>query len=313
MTTLPINPFRFSLIGSATSPSQWRDLARRAEACGYSALLVPEHLDTPYSTLSLMSIALEATTTLRVGSHVLCNDLHNPTMLARDIATLDAFSHGRVELGIGAGNRPQDIALAGVPFYSAGQRIERLEASVQHIKELFSQQKGGGENPEGISHADTLAFPPVIQHPHPPIYIGGGGKKMLAVAARQANIIGITAKAGGAHGHLDLNDITPELLQAKIGWIREAAGERFSSLEFSMPLLGIALTEQHRQGFNWAARMFGFTVEQLEKSLLSVSGTVDSISDELYRRRELYGISYFTMGAINLERFAPIVERLSGK
>ncbi|GCE20153.1 LLM class flavin-dependent oxidoreductase [Dictyobacter kobayashii] len=249
MTELPRNPFRFGIIGRGSSPLQWRDMASRAEGYGYSTLLVPEHLDDPYSSLILMSTALEATTTLRVGSQVFCNDLHNPTLLARAIATLDVFYNGRTELGIGAGNRPMDVELAGLPFHSAGQRIEHLEVSVRGIKELFISQNQDAATSSRAPYSGKLAFPEIVQRPHPPIYMGGGGKKMLGVAARQANIIGITAKAS-AHGHLDINDMSPEVLREKLDWIRAAAGERFLSLELSMPILGVALTEQQLQLLN---------------------------------------------------------------
>ena len=205
---------------------------------GLSSLLVPDVLGTPAATLIALAVAATATTTLRVGSFVFVNDYRNPALLAREIATLDQLSGGRVELGLGAGNWPHDYQQLGIPFDPAGVRVSRFAEGLSIIKQFFTSEivnfSGKYYTIEGLR-----SLPRPAQQPHPPIFIGSRGRRMLTLAAREANIImlpisvPVRAEAGS----------TDASIEEKIGWIREAAGERFEQLEFTHSAFGIDLTD----------------------------------------------------------------------
>ncbi|MBV9228720.1 MAG: TIGR03621 family F420-dependent LLM class oxidoreductase, partial [Chloroflexi bacterium] len=222
-------PFRFGVTaGYAPSRADWITTARRAEELGYSTLLIPDRTTVGISApLIALAIAAEATTTLHVGSYVLCNEYRHPVILAREAATLDLLSEGRFELGLGAGVSAFEFQRMGIPFASAGTRVERLEESIQILKLLFTQETVNFTGKHyTISEMKGQIKP--VQQPHLPILVAGAGERMLKLAAREANSIAIGLKITG-HG-VDPTDAT---LEQKIAWIKEAAGERFANLELS--------------------------------------------------------------------------------
>jgi probable F420-dependent oxidoreductase len=198
--------FRFGVVGAnAPSRSAWIALAQRIEELGYSSLFVPDALGYPNSSLSALAVAATATTKLRVGSFMFVNDYRHPALLAKEIATLDRLSDGRVELGLGAGNNPFDFQQLGIPFDQAGVRVSRFVEGFSIIKQFFS---GETVNFSG-KYYTTTALHPVptpVQQPHPPILIGSQGRRMLTLAAREANII-----------------VLMPPIEEKLAWIREAA------------------------------------------------------------------------------------------
>src|SRR5581483_4276301 len=220
-------PFRFGIVtsGDNLSRSAWITLAHRAEELGYATLHLPD--STPTAALTSMAVAATATTTLRVGSFVFVNDYRNPALLAREIATLDQLSDGRVELGLGAGNWPLDFQQLGIPFEKAGVRFSRFEEGFSIIKQFFISEVVNFSG-KYYTVKDLRGRPGSVQHPHPPIFIGSGGRRMLTLAAREADIIAPIAQG-------------PEALEEKLGWIREAAGERFEHLTFSQSIFDIEL------------------------------------------------------------------------
>src|SRR5205085_11460798 len=132
-------PFRFAVVSvGAPALDAWSGLARRAEELGYSTLVMPDRLQTPLAIHTALAVAAAVTTRLRVGSHVFVTDFRHPALVAREMATLDALSGGRVELGLGAGVSPSDYQTLGVPFDSPGTRVGRVEEAVQIMKALFS-------------------------------------------------------------------------------------------------------------------------------------------------------------------------------
>src|SRR5579863_9806406 len=210
--------FRFGVVtGGHASRSAWIALAQRVEALGYSSLLVPDVLGAPLATTIALAVAATATTKLRVGSFVFVNDYRNPVLLAREIATLDQLSDGRVELGLGAGNWPNDFQQLGLPFDKAGVRVSRFAEGLSIIKQFFTNET---VNFSGKYYTATALrpVPRPVQQPHPPILIGSSGRRMLTLAAREADII-----------------LLMPPVEEKIGWIREAAGERFDHLELGQP------------------------------------------------------------------------------
>ncbi|MFL5664661.1 MAG: TIGR03621 family F420-dependent LLM class oxidoreductase [Ktedonobacteraceae bacterium] len=278
--------FRFGVVtGGHASRSAWITLAQRVEELGYASLLVPDVLGTPLATMTALAVAATATTALRVGSYVFVNDYRNPALLAREIATLDQLSDGRVELGLGAGNWPHEYQQLGVSFDQAGTRVSRFAEGLSIIKEFFTSET---VNFSG-KYYTTTALRPVprpVQQPHPPILIGSSGRRMLTIAAREADIILL---------------IPP--VEEKIGWIREAAGERFEHLELGQAAFGIELTDSPVTA---APPFRGMPVE-------SRPMTTEQAVEYLLEQREHLGISYIQVQERQLENFAPVVARLNGK
>ncbi len=282
--------FRFGVVtGGSTSRSAWITLAQRIEELGYSSLLVPDVMGTQLATMTALAVAATATTKLRVGSYVFVNDYRNPTLLAREIATLDLLSDGRVELGLGAGNWPNDFQQLGIPFDQPGTRVSRFAEGLSIIKQFFNSASSGETiNFSGKYYTATALRPAPrpVQQPHPPIIIGSAGRRMLTLAAREADIILL---------------IPP--IEEKIGWILEAAGERFDHLEFGRGEFGIELTDGP------AIAPLAYQGRQVEPRPM----TIEQAVKYLLEQRERLGISYITIQENQLENFAPVVARLSGK
>jgi probable F420-dependent oxidoreductase len=282
--------FRFGVVTAGpASRSAWMALAQRVEELGYASLLIPDVLGTPLATLPALAVAATATTTLRIGSYVCVNDYRHPALLARDIATLDQLSDGRVELGLGAGNWPGDYQQLGIPFDQAGVRVSRFAEGLSLIKQFFTSET---VNFSG-KYYTTTALRPVprpLQQPHPPILIGSGGRRMLTIAAQEADII-----VPGAPQEAELEE--------KIGWIREAAGERFEHLELGQTAFGIELTDSP------VAALPRYQAIPVESRPM----TTEQAVEYLLEQREHLGISYIQVQDNQRENFAPVVARLNGK
>ncbi|GHO89661.1 TIGR03621 family F420-dependent LLM class oxidoreductase [Dictyobacter formicarum] len=307
-------PFRFGVIcGAFSSAANWREQARKIEDLGYSTLLVPDSLHMMFDPLVALTIAADATTTLRIGSYVFCNDFRHPALLAKGVATLDSLSGGRFEFGLGAGYSVADYNLAAIPYDSAGVRINRFEESIQVMKQLFTQEAVTFHG-KYYTLNDMQAPLKPIQKPYPPIFIGGGGKRMLSIAAREASIIGINAinKAQG----MDVTDSTPQALEQKVAWIREAAGERINDLELACPVFRMVLSDsrgQSDQVFQRGGPVMASELGSVQESMHTLVGSIDQIVETLLERRERYGISYIQITANLLDAFTPIVSRLAGQ
>src|SRR5215468_2967950 len=187
--------FRFGVVsGGLTSPEAWVAQARRIEELGYASLLMPDRPSMGgFALFSALAIAAAATTSLHVGSYVFCNDYRHPAMLVKEVATLDLLSGGRFELGLGAGVTGYDYQQMGLSFENAGTRVSRVEEAILIIKQFFTREE---VNFSGKYYTITgmKALPRPARQPHPPIFIGSGGKRMLTLAARGANIIAPTLK-----------------------------------------------------------------------------------------------------------------------
>ncbi len=290
--------FRFGVVsGGAVSREAWITLARRVEELGYWSLMMPDAMGTPISALTALTVAAAVTTTLRVGSYVFVNDYRNPALLAREIATLDLLSGGRVELGLGAGNWPTDFQQLGIPFDKPGVRVSRFAEGLSIIKQFFN---GETVNFSGEYYTTTglRPTPRPVQQPHPPILIGSGGRRMLTIAEREANII---MPISGRGADISVNDAS---LEEKISWIREAAGERFESLELLHAAFGIDLTDSPVAAMPPSQR--GIPVEARPMT------TAQAI-DELLSLRERLGFSYILIQERQLLNFLPVLAQLSGK
>lgn len=314
-------PFRFGVICERMlSPQEWVTKARQAEDYGYATLLIRDHfIQEPFGDQLAPMIALMAaanvTKSLRVGSLVLDNDYRHPVMLAKEAATLDLLSDGRFELGIGAGWLRSEYEHAGMIFEPPGVRVSRLAEAIHVLKGLFADQPlTFAGNHYRIT--DLNGFPKPLQRPHPPILVGAGSKRMLALAAQEANIVGILPKAL-PNGTIS-EEITERLsatIAQKVEWIRQAAGERFNELELNMVITPI-FTEQRRQRAEQLMRERGWRDIPVEHVLDMPSifiGTLDQIVEDLQWRREQYGFSYFVVSDASMEAFAPVVSRLAGR
>lgn len=291
------HPFRFGVVSSgAQSGAEWTARARRAEELGYATLLVVDRLMTPLAPLTALAMAAGATTSLRVGSHVFCNDYRHPALLAKEVATLDMLSNGRFELGIGAGVGGNDFQQMGMTFDSPGTRVSRMAEALHIIKALLS-----GETVNFAGNYYTITnlnlSPRPVRQPHPPIFIGSASKRMLTLAAREADTIAVTPKFGPQ----GIDPADPPL-EEKIAWVREAAGERFAHLEFAQTIYNLTLTDSPAEAIPWPGLPIPRTPLNTEQAI-----------EHLLKQREHYGFSYFQISDGQMENFAPVVARLTGK
>jgi probable F420-dependent oxidoreductase len=311
MDSLKQHPFRFGVVAAhIQSRADWIAKAQKVESLGYDTLLVVDHVTTSLGPLVSLAVAAEATTKIRLGTFVLCNDFRHPAFLAKELATLDLLSEGRFEFGLGAGYLPSDYQQSGLTQDSVGTRLNRFEEAVHLYKQLFSGEavnfSGDFYNVTGLQ-----GLPKPAQKPYPPLYIGGGGKRVLSFAAREANIIGIAHK-NSAHG-MDLANTTEEATMQKVAWVREAAGERFSQLELSVMVFRVALTDQRNRAAQQIGDRFKISGDQALDSTQLLIGTVEQIAADLWQRRERYGLSYIVITEEFIDAFAPVIARLAGK
>lgn len=309
-----IRPFRFGLaIDGMPSREQWTDLAQKVEDQGYATLLLPDHFITTFPPLVALMAAADATKTLRVSSFVFDNDFRHPVLLAKEVATLDLLSGGRFECGIGAGWHKPEYEQVGLAFERAGVRIRRLEEAVRILKQFFTEETlnftGDYYTVTGLQPA-----PKPFQRPHPPILMGGGGKKLLTLAGQEADIVGLHFKIND-DGSVDDSEHTEAAIERKIEWVRQAAGERFASIELNLLLSGVTITPDRLQVAEQHLEKWGLqetTAEQFLESPYVLIGSVEQIVERLQQLRERLGISYIVCRFDDMEMFAPIVARLAG-
>ena len=305
-----LRPFRFSVVAEAAkSRQEWLAKARRAQDLGYTTFLVPDHLGQDIDPIvGLMAVA--DATSLRIGSHVFCNDFRYPVLLARQAANLDLFSEGRFQFGLGCGYLATEYDQAGIALDAPGLRLSRFEEALQIIKAYFHEEQVTFFG-RYYQVKELKASIKTVQKPHPPMYIGGGGKRVLSIAAREADIVGLVAR-NNAQG-LDWASALPAANFEKIAWVRQAAGERFSQLEFSSTIFIAVVTDHLQPVAQQIGGRLGLTAEQTPDCLQIVVGSVDQIVGELQKRRELFGISCIEIVETHMETLAPVVARLAGK
>jgi probable F420-dependent oxidoreductase len=305
-----VRPFRFAVHSSlAPTMSAWRDHARAAENLGYSALYITDHFDAQFGPLVAATVAAEATTSLHIGTAVLNNDLRNPVVLAKEIATLGLVAEGRVEVGLGAGWLRNDYQQTGIPYDSPGTRIERLAESLTIMKALWSEGQTSFEG-RHYSVRDALCHPRPASFPT--IIVGGGSKRILTLAAEQAEIVGVnTSLASGEKGDDVSSSATFDHFDRCLGWVRDAAGSRFESIELQIAVIAVAVVSSNRAAIR-SATMLGFPGEEALNLPVLLIGTQDEICERLLERRERWGFSNVVIPGESLDIFAPIVARLAG-
>ena len=310
-----MRPFRFLANASEiVSGPELAARARRAEDLGYHGLVVPDHLLGQLSPIVAMATIAAATSTLRVSAFVMNNDLRHPAVVAQDLASIDVLSGGRLDIAIGAGwNKPEYDAI-GLPFDPAPVRQARLAESITVLKGLFtgSPFSFAGEH---YTITDYTAEPLPVQRPHPPFFVGGGGRRTLALAAREANVVGLAPRIS-ADGRLDAKSMTLDATRQKIEWVREAAGDRIGDLEFNVypSTWPVTITDDVSAE---AARAADYLrsrtgVELTEAEVIDSPhlfiGSINQLAEKFLRLREELGISCIMLGEI--DELAPVIDRL---
>lgn len=314
---MSVRPFRFGVIAEQVlERDRWIALARRAEDLGYDTLLIRDHLAPDvfgHQMAPLVALAAAAMVTkrIRLGTLVLDNDFRHPAMLAKEAATLDVLSDGRLELGLGAGWLRSEYEQAGLNYEEPSIRIARLDESVCALKAMLGNDEASfrGEHYR-IDGLETRPRP--IQEPHPPILLGGGKPKMLRLAGREADIVSLLTSSV-ATGSLkpDPAEVTPDAVRRKIGWVREGAGERFDEIELNM-IPTVRITSDRERTADEISRERGWNVsgrEVLEMPSIFV-GTPEQIVETMSKRRTEYGVTYYVISSDEIETFAPIVHAL---
>ncbi|MFW6075924.1 MAG: TIGR03621 family F420-dependent LLM class oxidoreductase [Chloroflexota bacterium] len=313
-----MRPFRFGIINERLLPAgEWVNRAQRAEELGYDTFLIRDHLlpdvfGYQHAPLVALAFAAGATERLRIGTLVLSNDFRHPAMLAKEAATLKVLSGGRFELGLGAGWLKSEYEAAGIRYDPASVRIDRLAEAIQVIRRTFGQEPATFEGTH-YQLRDLDAAPKPAQQSGPPLLLGGGKRMMLQLAGREADIISLlTSSVSNGTLRPDPAEVTPDAVRQKIGWIREGAGVRFDEIELNMiPTMKITGDPERAASELIAARGWDeiALADVLEMPSIFL-GPVDVIAEQMLRRREEYGISYYVVSDRQMDEVAPLIARL---
>ena len=317
-------PFRFGVQAySADSPDEWRDLAKKAETLGFSSFHLADHYigegpalsaaNHPLQNLAsipALVVAAEATESIRVGCRVFCCDYHQPVVLAKEVATIDWFSGGRLELGLGAGWVETEYDAMGVAMDRPGIRINRMTETLELIRQHYSgdQIELAGEHVQasGFSGAPTTGA-------MPPIMIGGGSPRILGIAGREADIVSINFdNSAGKIGPEGVGSGTNDGTAQKIEWIRAGAGERFDDLEIEIAAYFTVVTDHRDVVQEEFANLFRLEVSEIANHPHCLIGPVEELVEKIQQRREELGINYVTFSGAVIDDVAPIVDALSG-
>jgi probable F420-dependent oxidoreductase len=307
-------PFRFGVqLANARNAAEWAELARKAEDLGYSTVFVPDHFDDTLAPIPALMAAADATRSLKVGSLVLDNDYKHPVVTAKEAATLDLLSDGRLELGIGAGWMASDYERSGIPMDEPSVRIDRLEEGIAVIKGLFAE---GNFSFQGKHYqiSDLDGRPKTAQQPHPPLLVGGGGPRVLRLAAREADIVGVNpAVRGGRITAAAGADGAAAVTDRKLGWVRDEAGDRYGDIEINFLIFACVVTDDRPGTIATMAPLFGLQPSDVEDYPHAWIGTVDEICENLIAGRERWDASYLVIQGVDaMNAAAPIVARLAG-
>jgi probable F420-dependent oxidoreductase len=302
-------PFRFGVqLWTAPSRAGWRDKVRKVEDLGYDIVVVADHIGDGVAPLQGLTAAADASDKLRLGTLVLDNDFRHPVVLAREVAALDVLSEGRFELGLGAGWLGRDYERLGLSFDAPAVRVERLEESV----EIVTRALAGESVSFSGAHYKVSGFevqPKPIQNPLP-LMLGGGGRRMLRLAAERADIVGILPVAKPDGSGLSEADQSKRALARKIELLRAAAGERFDDIELNMLIQAVEIADDERAAAEKLAAEWEEPVDPILDMPFVLLGPVPAIVDKVLRLRDELGFSYLTLFEKDFERFAPVLAEL---
>jgi len=305
-----VRRFRFTVqAGAPPAGMDWPSFARRLETIGYGGIVIADHVGgNGLAPFPALAAAATATTTLRVGTLVLDNDFRNPLLLAREAATVDVLSSGRLELGIGAGWNPRDNQSLGISYDPPRVRVARLAEAVPLLKRLFTEDE--------VSHAGTYyrhdkahSGPKPAQQPHPPILIAGGGDRILELAVKQADIVGVVPRTR-RDGAPDRAAYSWETALDRFAYVRGLLGDR--DVELNTMVFGLTVTDDRPAAIaELAKRMEGAPPEMIARSPFFLVGSLAEMRAQLLRVRETFGVTYFNVRGEHVEAFAPLAKELS--
>ena len=307
-------PFRFGIQTSrAGSAQEWADKARRIEDLGYSSLFIPDHFGDQFAPLIALQAAAGATSSLRLGTLVLDNDYRHPLVLAKEWATLDVLSNGRLEAGLGAGWMKSDYDESGMAYDAPATRIDRFKEGIAIIKGLFTNEGPFSFAGKHYTITNAQPLPRPVQKPHPPILIGAGAKRMTRVAAREADIVSVNfSLAEGVVNPTVALTGTAAATHEKVAWMRESAGSHFDELELSCTVFVSMVTDDRAGMAERIGGGFGMPPDEVLKTPHVLVGTTDEIAEDIQRRREEFGFSYIVFSGDFYEQLAPVVKQLAG-
>ena len=306
-------PFRFGLdLHSAFEGRTFADSAREAEAFGYSTIFVPDHFDEGFGPIAAMATAAAVTTTLRVGALVFDCDYRHPAVLARELATIDLFSEGRLEVGLGAGWKRWDYDVTGIPMDAPKVRVDRMIEHTKVLKALFAGEPVTFHG-EHYRITDLPGTPKPYTAGGPPILIGGGARRVLRFAGATADIVGVNASIhSGAIDTDAAHDALPSRIDQKVEWVREGAGARYADIEVNAWLAAAEVTDDTPGVADIMGQLFQADPKDVLASPLSLIGSISECADRLRERRERWGYSYAVIPGDKARDFAPLVAELTG-
>ncbi len=312
----PIKPFRFGVQLTASSTgAEWVEQAKRIEGLGYDIATMPDHFNQQFAPIPGLQAILSATTTLRASALVFDNDYKHPLVLAKELATMDVLSDGRIEIGLGAGWMISDYEEAGMSFDRAGIRIDRFVEGLAVIKGVMGEGRFSFDG-EHYTIREYEGFPEPVQSPHPPVIIGGGGPRVLGIAAREADIVGVNGTLhAGVMGEEAIATMTRSAVVDKVRIVADAAraAGRLDHIEMNIRTFFVSVTDDRDGQVAAMARMIGVDETMIRESPFALVGNQEQIVDELLERREQYGFSYVIVGGAEADDFAPVVARLAGE
>jgi probable F420-dependent oxidoreductase len=307
-------PFRFGVqVKSTATRAEWVEMARKVEDLGYSTLTLPDHFDEQLAPVPALQAVADATTTLRIGATVHDNDYKHPVVLAKELATLDLLSEGRLQIGLGAGWMASDYQQSGIPYDSPGVRIDRMLEGLAVIRGALGPDRFSFSG-EHYTVTDYNGLPKPVQSP-PPLMIGGGGPRVLRIAARQADIVGVNATlTSGAIDAASFATMTAEAVDDKLEIVTRAATEagRLDTIELSVRVFLIYVTDDVDAALATLAEFTGAPASMIAASPFALVGPPAKIVDDLLERRQRWGFSYIVAGQNDIDAVAPVVAELSG-
>lgn len=302
--------FRFGVFASnAQTVDEWRTISRRAEALGYDVFLMGDHMGPQFAPVPGLVAAAAATERIRIGTFVLANDYRTPVMLAKELTTLDVLSRGRLEIGLGAGWARTDYDALGIGYDPPAVRVERLMEAVTLLKRLLTGER--------VVHSgahyrvDAAVLPRPLQRPRPPLLVGGGGRRILEFAAREADIVALLPQAD-ATGHPQPGSLATALLDARVQQVREAAADGFGKLELNIIAFDASVGHSRPTRARHVPARFEREIDAVHDSPYFLYGTADQLIRRLREQRARTGISYIALPATAMEEFSPIVAELAG-
>jgi probable F420-dependent oxidoreductase len=296
--------------GGQPTGAEWLARAKRLEEIGYATLSMPDHMvGGAWSTMPALAAAAAVTTKIRLGNLVIDNDFRNPVVLAREFATLDVISNGRVEIGLGAGWFDRDYQSTGIPFDRGRVRVARLAEAVTLMKRVFTEDEVTFEGTY-YRTVKSESRPKTVQQPRPPILIAAGGPQILELAGREADIVAVIPPGAGVKTPAP-DDVAAAGVRRQIEVVRQAAGSRFDEIELSC-FLDVTLTDDRKKTIAGLAEKAKVDPAVIGSSVYRPIGTLDHVREHVVRVRRETGITYFCLRGPHVEELAPIVKELAG-